>query len=223
VVDAVRSARTAVADLSARWAVLGQSQGGQTALFTAQLAPADAPELDFRGAAATGAPSNLELAVPLAGPWIPQLPLRRTTTYFGLLLAGLRVTAPELDIDGYLTPVGQDVLRIVESECVSEADERVKGIAIGAMLRRPLDDPALLAAAEAMTSIPTSGYSTPLFVAQGLADLEVPAALTAKLIAELRLSGTDLQVEVYPGDHLEAADQAFPAVLAFLHRILGRA
>ncbi|WP_309139059.1 lipase family protein [Nocardia cyriacigeorgica] len=222
VVDAVRSARTAVADLSTRWAVLGQSQGGQTALFTAQLAPADAPELDFRGAAATGAPSNLELAVPLAGPWIPQLPLRRTTTYFGLLLAGLRVTAPELDIDGYLTPVGQDVLRIVESECVSEADERVKDIAIGAMLRRPLDDPALLAAA-AMTRIPTSGYSTPLFVAQGLADLEVPAALSAKLIAELRLSGTDLQVEVYPGGHLEAADQAFPAVLAFLHRILGRA
>ncbi|WP_280232857.1 lipase family protein [Nocardia cyriacigeorgica] len=222
VIDGVRAARAAVAGLGVRWAVLGQSQGGQTALFTAHLAPADAPELDFRGAAATGPPSNLELAVPLAGPWIPQVPLRRTTTYFGLLLAGLRVTAPELDIDSYLTPVGQRVVRIVESECVNEADALVADIAIGAMLRRPLDDPALWAAARTMMRIPTAGYSTPLFVAQGLADREVPAPLSAKLMAELRLSGADVQVEVYPGDHLEAADQALPAVLAFLHRIFGR-
>ncbi|WP_280215620.1 hypothetical protein [Nocardia cyriacigeorgica] len=166
-------------------------------------------------------PSNLELAVPLAGPWIPRLPLRRTTTYFGLLLAGLRVTTPELDIDSYLTPVGQDVLRIVESECVPEAAARVDEIAIGAMLKRPLDDPALWAAAEAMMRIPTSGYTTPLFVAQGLTDREVPAPLSAKLIAELHASGTDMQVGVYPGDHLEAADQALPDVLVFLHRILG--
>ncbi|WP_324191332.1 lipase family protein [Nocardia cyriacigeorgica] len=222
VIDGVRAARSAFPELSSRWAVLGQSQGGQTALFTAHIAVADAPELDFRGAASTGAPSNLELAVPLAGPWIPRLPLRRTTTYFGLLLAGLRVTTPELDIDSYLTPVGQDVLRIVESECVPEAAGRVDGIAIGAMLNRPLDDPALWAAAEAMMRIPTSGYPRPLFVAQGLTDREVPAPLSAKLITELRASGTDMQVGVYPGDHLEAADQALPDVLVFLHRILGR-
>ncbi|WP_309139300.1 alpha/beta hydrolase family protein [Nocardia cyriacigeorgica] len=222
VIDGVRAARWAIPELSAQWAVLGQSQGGQTALFTAHIAAADAPELDFRGAAATGAPSNLELAVPLAGPWIPRLPLRRTTTYFGLLLAGLRVTAPELDIDSYLTPVGREVLRIVESDCVPEAAAQVDEIAIGAMLNRPLDDPALWAAAETMMRIPTSGYPAPLFVAQGLADREVPAPLSAKLIAELRASGTDIQVAVYPGDHLEAADQALPDVLEFLRRIFGR-
>ncbi|BDT87102.1 lipase [Nocardia cyriacigeorgica] len=222
VIDGVRAARWAIPELSAQWAVLGQSQGGQTALFTAHIAAADARELDFRGAAATGAPSNLELAVPLAGPWIPRLPLRRTTTYFGLLLAGLRVTAPELDIDSYLTPVGREVLRIVESDCVPEAAAQVDEIAIGAMLNRPLDDPALWAAAETMMRIPTSGYTAPLFVAQGLADREVPAPLSAKLIAELRASGTDMQVAVYPGDHLEAADQALPDVLEFLRRIFGR-
>jgi hypothetical protein len=70
---------------------------------------------------ATGAPANLEMGISLAGPWIPYLPFRKTTTYFGLQLAGLLTTAPELEIDGYLTTTGQDVLRIVESECVNES------------------------------------------------------------------------------------------------------
>uniref|UniRef100_UPI003CCB986C lipase family protein n=1 Tax=Nocardia donostiensis TaxID=1538463 RepID=UPI003CCB986C len=221
VIDGVRAARSVLPGLSARWAVMGQSQGGQTALVTAHIAPGDAPELDFRGAAATGPPSNLESAVPLAGPWIPRLPLRRTTTYFAMLLAGMRVTAPELDIDSYLTPTGHDVLRIVESECLSEAEERIGDISIGEILRRQLDDPALWAVADAMLRIPTSGYSAPLFIGQGLADRDVPAPFTAKLIAELRLSGADLTTKLYPGDHLGAADAALPDVLAFLQRVLG--
>nr|WP_280452817.1 lipase family protein [Nocardia cyriacigeorgica] len=43
VIDGVRAARSAFPELSSRWAVLGQSQGGQTALFTAHIAAADAP------------------------------------------------------------------------------------------------------------------------------------------------------------------------------------
>jgi hypothetical protein len=45
----------------------GTPQGGHAALFASAIAPSDAPELELRGAAATGAPSNLELAMPLAG------------------------------------------------------------------------------------------------------------------------------------------------------------
>ncbi len=222
IIDGVRAARAVAPSLGTRWAVFGQSQGGHAALFTAQLAPGDAPELELRGAAATGAPSNLDLVVPLAGPWLPRLPLQKTTAYFGMLLAGLSSSAPELDIDGYLTPVGRDVLRIVESECAVEADAKVSGIGIGAMLSRPLEDPALLAALRAMLRVPTSGYSVPLFLGQGLTDLEVPAPLTLELIAQLHSAGTDLRVGWYPGDHLGAAREAFPDALAFLRAVLDR-
>ncbi len=222
IIDGVRAARAVTPSLGTRWAVFGQSQGGHAAMFTARLAPDDAPELELRGAAATGTPSNLDLVAPLAGPWLPRLPLQKTTAYFGMLLAGLRSNAPELDIDGYLTPVGRDVLRIVEAECAVEADAKVSGIGIGAMLSRPLDDPALLAALRAMLRVPTSGYSVPLFLGQGLTDLEVPAPLTLQLIAQLRSSGTDLRVGWYPGDHLGTAREAFPDALAFLRAVLDR-
>ncbi|MEV0248334.1 lipase family protein [Nocardia sp. NPDC050712] len=222
VIDGVRAARGVAPGLSTRWAVLGQSQGGQTALFAAHLAPADAPELQLRGAAATGPPSNLELVAPLLGPWVPRLPLRITTAYFAMIVAGLRATAPELDVDSYLTPVGQAVLEVVENTCVNEADEQVRTVAIGDMLTKPLLDPRLLAAVSAMLRIPVQGHTRPLFIGQGLADLEVPAPLSAKLVAELRLAGADLEVGVYPGGHLDAARQAFPDALAFLHRVLDR-
>nr|WP_280238327.1 lipase family protein [Nocardia abscessus] len=222
IIDGVRAARAVAPSLGTRWAVFGQSQGGHAALFTAHLAPGDAPELDLRGAAATGTPSNLDLVFPLAGPWLPRLPLQKTTTYFGMLLAGLRASAPELDIDSYLTPVGRDVLRVVEADCAVEADAQVSGIGIGAMLSRPLDDPALLAAVRAMLRVPTSDYTVPLYLGQGLTDLEVPAPLTLELIAELRAAGTDLRVGFYPGDHLGAAREAFPDALAFLRGVLDR-
>ncbi|MET7772131.1 lipase family protein [Nocardia sp. NPDC005366] len=222
VIDGVRAARSVTPQLGTRWAVLGQSQGGQTALFTARTAPSDAPELDFRGAASTGAPSNLELVAPLLGPWVPRLPLRITTAYFAMIVAGLRATAPELDIDSYLTPTGVDVVRVAEENCVAEADALVRDIAIGDMLARPLQDPALIAAVRSMLEIPTSGYTTPLFVGQGLADLEVPAPLSAKMIADLLAGGADLRVGVYSEDHLGAARAAYPDVLAFLRRVLER-
>ncbi|WP_234390946.1 alpha/beta hydrolase [Nocardia suismassiliense] len=220
VIDGVRAARAVAPELGTKWAVFGQSQGAQAALFTANLAPADAPELQLRGAAATGPPSNLELLIPLAGPWIPRLPLEKTPAYVAMLLAGLRASAPELDVDSYLTETGQEALRVVESECITEANARLADVAIGAMLAKPLDDPALWAAARAMMRIPTAGYTLPLFVGQGLTDMEVPPPLTAKLLAELRLSGTDLETHLYPGDHLGAARAALPDAVSFLHRVL---
>ncbi|MEV6559921.1 lipase family protein [Nocardia sp. NPDC051756] len=223
VIDGVRAARAVAPALGTKWAVLGQSQGAQAALFTASLGPADAPELQLRGAAATGPPSNLELLIPLAGPWIPRLPLEKTPAYVAMLLAGLRASAPELDVDSYLTPTGQEALRVVETECITEANARLADVPIGEMLAKPLDDPALWAAARAMMRIPTDGYTIPLFVGQGLTDMEVPPPLTAKLLAELTLSGTDLETHLYPGDHLGAARAALPDAVAFLHRVLGPA
>lgn len=219
VIDGVRAARAAVVGLGTRWAVLGQSQGGQTALVTAHIAEADAPDLDFRGAASTGAPATLDLFLPVAGPLVPPLPLRRTTAYFAMLLAGMRAAAPELDIDSYLTPAGLEVLRIVETECVAAADERVRNVSIGSMLRRQLDDPAVVAKAREMLHIPTSGYSVPLFLGQGLADREVPAPLSAPLIADLYRSGADFTVRLYPGDHIATAHDALPDVLTFLEKV----
>lgn len=72
VIDSVRAARAAQPDLSTTWGVIGLSQGGHASLFTANMAPRVAPELDFRGAVAIAPPSNLELLLPLLGPHVPR-------------------------------------------------------------------------------------------------------------------------------------------------------
>ena len=54
VIDMVRAARAVEPSLSPRWLALGQSQGGQAAMVTAAIATRYAPELDYRGAVATG-------------------------------------------------------------------------------------------------------------------------------------------------------------------------
>ncbi|GAA5049590.1 lipase family protein [Nocardia callitridis] len=221
VVDGVRAARALTPTLGVDWAVVGQSQGGQSALFTGNLGPGDAKELRLRGVAATGPASNLELLVPLAGPWIPRLPLRNTTTYFAMLLAGLRDNAPELNIDGYLTPLGRRSVELAATTCMTEADEQLGEVSIGSMLSRPLNDPALLAETHRMLHVPTDGYSVPVLIGQGATDQDVPAPLTAALAAQLRLSGTDVQVEVYQGDHLATARDSFADVLVFLRRVMG--
>ncbi|MCP2294111.1 hypothetical protein APR11_000515 [Nocardia amikacinitolerans] len=58
-------------------------------------------------------------------------------------MAGLRATAPELDVDGYSTPVGRQVLGVVERECVTEADAIARDSLPDtlAFLHRVLDNP----------------------------------------------------------------------------------
>lgn len=80
-VDMVRAARTVQSALSSRWIAVGQSQGGHAAMFAVALSTAYAPELDFRGAVATGVPSNIEELAPLGGPGFPRLPLTGTTVF----------------------------------------------------------------------------------------------------------------------------------------------
>ncbi len=45
--------------------------------------------------------------------------------------------------------------------------------------------------------VPTTGYDRPLFIAQGLLDTVVPAPLSFKLIADLRLAGVDATYMTY--------------------------
>ncbi|GAB2630143.1 lipase family protein [Prescottella soli] len=201
VIDMVRAGRAAVPELSSRWMAIGQSQGGHATLFTAHEATRYAPELDFRGAVTTGAPSNLENVYPFGGPWIPDLGLDGLTVFTTYILAGMRATMPGADVDSYLTPVGRKFVDSAESLCYEAQADAVKGVSVGALLSRSLDDPAFRAAITEYLAVPTAGYDRSLFIAQGLLDTVVPAPLSFKLIADLRLAGVDATYMTYPTNH----------------------
>lgn len=216
VIDMVRAGRATVPELSSRWMVIGQSQGGHAALFTAHAATRYAPELDFRGAVTTGAPSNLENVYPFAGPWIPDLGLDGLTVFTTYILAGMRATMPGVDVDSYLTGVGRQFVDSAETLCYDAQAEAVAGVSVGALLSRPLDDPAFRAALTEYLAVPTTGYDRPLFIAQGLLDTVVPAPLSFKLIADLRLAGADATYLTYPTDHNATMAASLPDSTPFV-------
>ncbi|MBP1159173.1 hypothetical protein ABIC28_004417 [Rhodococcus sp. PvR044] len=216
VVDMVRAARAIVPSLSRKWVALGQSQGGQAAMVAASLATSYAPELDYRGAVGLGVPSNIENLAPLGGPAFPELPLTGTTVFISYMLAGLRATRPDIDVDGYLSPLGREVLDRAESLCYPEAAEAFAGISIGELLSRQLDDPVILSALREMLEIPTRGYDRPFFIGQGMLDEVVPAPLTLKLVADLTGNGEQFTFRPYPAGHLGTMRLSLPDATDFV-------
>ncbi|CAM3031377.1 lipase family protein [Prescottella defluvii] len=220
VVDMVRAGRAVVPELSPRWMAIGQSQGGHAALAAAHQATRYAPELDYRGAVTTGAPSNLEYAFSIGGPWIPPLGFDGLTSFTTYILAGMRATMPEVDVNSYLTPRGRQLVDAAETLCYQEQAEAVKGVSVGELLTRSLGEPPMHAAMTEYLGVPTSGYDRSLFIAQGLLDTVVPAPLSFKLIADLRLAGVDATYMTYPTNHDGTMAASLPDSTSFVrHRL----
>lgn len=49
--------------------------------------------------------------------------------------------------------------------------------------------------------VPTSGYDRPLFIGQGLTDIDVPAPSAFSLVAALTANGEPVTFKTYPTDH----------------------
>ncbi|MCL2536641.1 MAG: S9 family peptidase, partial [Nocardiaceae bacterium] len=137
----------------------------------------------------------------LGGPWIPNLGLDGLTVFTTYILAGMRATVPDLDVNSYLTPLGRQAVDSAETLCYEQQAEAVQGVSVGALLSRPVDDPTFRAAMTEYLAVPTTGYDRSLFIAQGLLDTVVPAPLSFKLIADMRLAGVDATYMTYPTNH----------------------
>lgn len=216
IIDIVRAARAVEPALSDRWAVIGQSQGGHAALHTAHLATARAPELNFRGTATTGAPSNLEFLFPLGFPKFPDLGLDGLTSFSAYIFAGLRASNPGLDVDSYLTDTGREVLDSAEQLCYGELTARYAAVGIGDLLARPLGDEGFRRAFADYLGVPTVGYDRPLFLGQGLRDSMVPAPLAFKLVADLWAGGAQPLFRTYPTGHSETMFASLPDSTPFV-------
>ncbi|TQF73367.1 prolyl oligopeptidase family serine peptidase [Rhodococcus spelaei] len=222
VIDMVRAGRAVEPDLAPRWVVVGLSEGGQAALLTAHEATRYAPDLDYRGAVALGAPANLEKLFPLGGPGFPDVGIRGLTTFGLFAVVGLRAARPDLDIDQYLSPLGLELAARAEQLCSPQLGREVDGISVGRLFSRPLDNPEMRSALTDYLAVPTDGYDRPLFVGHGLDDVTVPIPLTLALAADLERAGTDLTFVAYPGTgHVETLAASFADSTRFVDRVMG--
>ncbi|MEU7769175.1 lipase family protein [Nocardia sp. NPDC049190] len=218
-IDMVRAARAVDDSLASKWVAIGQSQGGGATVFTASLATAYAPELDYRGAVATGPASNVVEAASLIGPGIPPIESAHLTAYITYVMVGLKAARPDFGIDSHLTPLGRQLATAAETLCFQQLADRAKGISVGQLFSRPLSDGDFAAKARPVLDVPLTGYDRPLFIGQGTNDTDVPAPLTAKLVIDLELHGVRPEVHVYPGkDHSGTMAASLPDSVPFVAR-----
>nr|WP_280271233.1 lipase family protein [Nocardia wallacei] len=225
VVDAVTaSARAFPGILSNRWVVVGQSQGGAAALWTARAATRRGAGLDYRGAVATGVPGLLENALLALGPHLPPVPLPAETTAVALFsLSGLRSSFPHLNIDSYLTAAGRHWLDRAERLCESDLATEVASppVVLGDLFAKPLaalpNAPALLSG---HMGIPVGGYDRPVFIGQGLFDTMSPAPGTLAVAAAMRANGMPITLRTYPSDHSGTLRASLLDSLAFVRELL---
>ena len=118
VLDAIRAARnlTGTAGKSLVW---GHSQGGGSALFSAELAPTYAPD-DLLVGSVAGAPAvELKLLATAL----------RTSPFFGYIFqaaAGFHAAYPDVDLSQVLTDKGLEAVEVAENTC-GDVHDLVRG------------------------------------------------------------------------------------------------
>ncbi|PPI92600.1 alpha/beta hydrolase [Nocardia nova] len=206
VVDAVRAAVGHYSQLSRKWVVVGQSQGGGAAMFTARYATEfGGPDLDYRGGVGTGVPAYIEDILMPLGPGIPPVKLSpHTTGYVLYILNGLRTTFPELGIESFLTDSGRNWLDRAKDECLTPLgdDLAAAGVVIGNLFTRPLSQiPNLHGLLSGYLGLPETGYDRPIFMGQGLRDTDVITPETLRYAGVLTANRQPLTFRIYPTDH----------------------
>lgn len=222
VVDSVLAAQHLDADLSPKWAVVGQSQGGGAAVATARWATefSAGSGLDYRGVVATGTPANVESIVKQAGPDMavpPELgPMG--SAYTAYIVAALREARPDLDLDRVLTPAGREAADRAETLCAADLAGSLTDLSVPGFFTAPVTSiPGAAEAIDAYMGIPASGYDRPVFLGVGMRDRDVPPGLTLRFAEAMSANGQDVTLKVYPdSDHSGTVLTSVPDSTAFL-------
>ncbi|WP_194832037.1 S9 family peptidase [Nocardia sp. XZ_19_369] len=226
VVDAVRAATTQYPSLAKKWVVVGQSQGGGAAVYTARYATEfGGPELDYRGAVGTGVPAYIEDILTPLGPGIPPVKLSPHSTGYTLyILNGLRTTYPELNIESFLTDAGRSWLAKAREDCLVPLGDELaaEDVVLGNLFSKPLNQiPDLHGLLTRYLGLPESGYDKPVFLGQGLRDTDVITPETLRFAAVLQANGQPVRLHTYPEDHSGAVNASLRDSVPFVRGLFG--
>ncbi|WP_426162896.1 alpha/beta fold hydrolase [Sandarakinorhabdus sp. DWP1-3-1] len=206
VIDAARAAVRQGGRQRGRFAVWGESQGGHAALWAAQAAARQAPELTLVGVAAAAPPTDLTANLTGGSNAVVRAML---TAYAGQSWAQV-YGAP---LRAFTGPVGADLIRRLATNCISldgfKLRTKVGLVRLGGMLRgvdlgkvSPWD--RLLRE----NSVPATGFPVPLLVAQGSKDEIVAPAVTRDFVLRACRAGATLRYVTDAGDHVTAGKRS---------------
>ncbi|NMO02938.1 alpha/beta hydrolase [Gordonia sp. TBRC 11910] len=225
IVDSVNAVHQLGLPLANRWAIVGQSQGAGAALNGARYANelSRGSGLDYRGVVATGTPANIEQIIALGGPTFPPVKLPAgLNTYAAYILAGFIDARPDLHPEQVLTPYGRQIVEQARHLCYPEMSDLMDGKRLTSLFAKPIT--AIPGARQALADYmgtPYSGYDRPIFLGQGLRDIDVPAPSALSLYAQMKADNQPVELHVYPSqDHSGTVYASMADSTPFLARIL---
>lgn len=211
--DAVRAAQSLL-QTGARSKVLlwGHSQGGQAALFAAQLWKVYAPELDVRAVAVAAPATNLA-----------SLMRADIGDISGVSIASYAFAAYSsvynVPLEAILTPAAADALPAINDFCLITQNSALHAVARPLIGKFLAGDPATTQPWRDLLAANTPGdtrLSMPVLVAQGLSDELVHPDLTTDFVDHERQLGTIVTYDTVPGaTHGTIVGRALPHVLDF--------
>jgi pimeloyl-ACP methyl ester carboxylesterase len=222
VIDAARAARAVPeAHAGTDLYLWGHSQGGQAALFAAQLAPAYAPELQLHGVA---------VAAPAAE--LGQLLNDHRNDVSGVTIGSYAFDAlvkvygpkdPRVRLDAVLTDQGVAVVPKIAPRCLLRDINALHDIAEPAVGNFFAVDPASAEPWATLLAENTPGNApigVSILVAQGDADELVLPSATADLVRRLCAAGEHVTYRTYEGiDHGLIGERTVPFLLTWLDAI----
>lgn len=220
VLDSIRAVQGGAFPVARPVVIVGQSQGGQSAIAAAGLAGTYAPELDLRGTVATGAP-YFQAGAPLTPP--PGDAVTPITPYTVLVLSLARYLEPGFDPQSVLTPTGQQLFQMSMTSCYGPMVRKVMEERIswgGVFARDPLPP---IAAHSSRIAYETLALSRPLFMGTGGRDIDVPPEGQRQLARDACRAGSNVTFRFYPElDHSGAVNGSLPDSTPFVRALFAR-
>jgi pimeloyl-ACP methyl ester carboxylesterase len=190
--------------LSAHTVVWGHSQGGHAALWTTQIAPEYAPDLDIRGTA---------VLAPAAEPvrLAQELTSGDANALLSILISWVLVpyadTYDDVDLGNYIAPGAESIVREMTQRCPTEPGVIVSvATALGVSEDRPLfvgDLTTGTLGKRLADNTPNGPWGSPILIAWGSEDEVIPPHLQREFVASLCAQGEQVRSLEYVGyDHL---------------------
>lgn len=223
--DMVLAARQIDPHLSRDWLVMGHSQGGQAALYTASLGPVYAPDLNLTGAIAISPASHLSEQVQYA----ETHPDKPANAYGALIMEGIAAVAPGVDLSKLLTREGQKRIALVDQRCVGQLrGPDAWGLKTDKLMNTKADFKPLNNAIASLEDPETLRPLVPLLVLQADNDHTVLKPFTDMTVARYKDLGVNVDYRTYhigdkgkiPSNHIATVPDSFKDALAWGERHL---
>jgi len=203
----------------ARFATFGESQGGQAALFTGQLAADYAPELELVGVAAAAPATNLTALFE-----------ENVGTTFGDVLAAYALASWRdfygIELDDVVSDQALPVIERIADQCLQNEAQMLAVVPEAELLkiqflRTPPWDVEPWSTILAENTPGATNIDAPVLIAQGAADPLVLPAVQGAFVEEWCGRGQSLEYRIYDGvGHLDAGRASAADVATWLRQLI---